>query len=124
MSHSVALNDVKRDVKSQGLEDFPSKPFFLTVKKNLTPEQFAQLFKKGFPNWDKINGDDFLINNTIVTIPSGNTHEYHVEIKQMISWMETHLKGVFHVAGVYYPKKACVQFQFKEDMEKTLRRFS
>lgn len=125
MSHSVALNDVKRDVKSQGLEDFPSKPFFLTVKKkHLSNDEFNNLFQKAFPGWDKVNGDEYHINHCQIQIPDAPTHEYETELNQMIAWMEAHLKGSFHIAGIHYPKKATVQFQFLDDMKQAQKRFN
>lgn len=125
MSLTAALISVKSDVKSQGLEDFPSKPFFLTVKKkHLSAEQFTSKFYLGFPGWDKVNGDEYHINNCQLTIPDSSSHEYEVELSYMISWMEAHLKGEFHVAGVHYYKKVIIQFQFKEDMDKAKNRFN
>lgn len=122
MSRSAALIDVKSDVKSQGLEDSPSKPFFLTVrKKHLTHEQIQIKFTKAFPGWDKVNGDDYHINNTILRVPETSSGD---ELDFLVAWLEANLKGEFHVAGVYYPCHAVILFQFKDDMDKARAKFA
>jgi hypothetical protein len=123
MSQPALLIDAKRDVEFKDLEEKSSKSFFLTTNKQLIYKQFYELFINGFPFWDKINGDEYRINNCLLKIPYSKSDKYEKELNEMIYWMESHLNGKFHISGIFYYKSVSVQFQYKDDMELSQKYF-
>lgn len=71
--------------------------------------------------WEKIDG--YIFHNAEITLMKSDFKTCSEKFNYICSWMDKNLKGSYTHTGTYYPDTFIFKFQFKSDMEKTIKYF-